>query len=184
MKKGCLVLAAVLLIVALLAVFAGPPLVESGLKLLYPRPYGEIVERESSEFDLDQDLVYAVIRTESGFDEDAESHAGACGLMQLTPQTFQWIASLYPPENGGEDLLDPGDNIHCGCALLRLLLDQYGGLDVALCAYNAGMGNVSEWLGRGEYSHDGKSLHTIPYPETDAYVEKVKKTMEWYGKLY
>lgn len=184
MKRWGIVLTAVLLIVAVLGIFAGPRLAEHGMKLLYPRPYGEIVGREAAEFDLDMDLVYAVIRTESRFREKAESRAGAKGLMQLTPATFQWIGSLHPPENGGEDVFDPSDNIHCGCALLRLLLDQYGSLDVALCAYNAGMGNVSEWLKKEQYSHDGESLHTIPYPETDNYVKRVKKAMERYKQLY
>ncbi len=184
MKKAFLTLAAILLTIALLGFFAGPALVEHGLKLLYPRPYGALVDRESAEFDLDSDLVYAVMKTESGFRENAQSHAGARGLMQLTPATFEWIASLYPPENGGENLEDPGDNIHCGCALLRLLLNQYGSLEVALCAYNAGMGNVSGWLQEETYSSDGKTLHTIPYPEPKSYVEKVKKAMERYERLY
>jgi len=63
-------------------------------------------------------------------------------------------------------------------------LDKYGSLDVALCAYNAGMGNVASWLEQEKYSSDGESLHTIPYPETDSYVKKVKKAMENYEKLY
>lgn len=184
MRKGGLALTAALLVVALLGIFAGPSLVKTGWRLLYPRPYEELVGREAREFSLNQSLIYAVMRTESGFESDAESHAGAKGLMQLTPATFQWISSLYPPENGGEDVLDPEDNIHCGCALLRLLLDQYGSLDVALCAYNAGMGNVASWLEQEKYSTDGESLHTIPYPETDSYVKKVKKAMENYEKLY
>ena len=104
--------------------------------------------------------------------------------MQLTQETFDWIASLYPTEDGGADVFQPEDNIHCGCALLRLLLDQYGSLEVALAAYNAGMGNVSQWLESGDYSHDGETLHTIPYPETDANVEKVQRAYEIYRKLY
>ncbi len=185
MKKSLVILAAVVLLLAAAGFFVGPGLVEwTEKKLLYPKPYGELVEREAGEFGLDAHLIYAVMKTESGFDKDAESRAGAMGLMQLTPQTFQWISSLYPPENGGGNILDPGDNIHCGCALLRLLLDQYGSLDVALCAYNAGMGNVSGWLSQEQYSSDGESLHTIPYPETDSYVKKAKQAMERYEKLY
>lgn len=184
MKKGCFTLAALLLTVALLALLAGPVMVENGLKLLYPRRYEELVSREAAEFRLEEELVYAVIKTESGFDEAAQSHAGAMGLMQLTKQTFDWMASQYPPENGAENVMDPENNIHCGCALLRLLLDHYGSLEVALCAYNAGMGNVTSWLTDGEYSDDGETLHTIPYPETRAYVKKVKRTYEMYQKLY
>ena len=104
--------------------------------------------------------------------------------MQLTQETFDWILSLYPTEDGSGDIWDPSDNIHCGCALLRLLLDQYGTVEVALAAYNAGMGNVSGWLESGDYSHDGETLHTIPYPETDAYVRKVQRAYRIYEKLY
>ena len=129
-------------------------------------------------------MVYAIIKTESGFDPQARSHADAMGLMQLTQETFDWILSLYPTEDGSGDIWDPGDNIHCGCALLRLLLDQYGTVEVALAAYNAGMGNVSGWLESGDYSHDGETLHTIPYPETDAYVKKVQRAYGLYQKLY
>lgn len=184
MKRGRVVLAAVVLVVVLLGIFSGPALMKTAGRLLYPRPYEELVGREAAEFSLDSDLIYAVMHTESRFDTDAESHAGAKGLMQLTPATFEWVCSLYPPENGGGDILDPSDNIHCGCALLRLLLNEFGSVDVALCAYNAGMGNVQKWLTEGKYSHDGENLHTIPYPETDSYVKKVKQAMERYQWLY
>ncbi len=174
----------VLLVIAAVGIGFGPGITKSAMKFLYPRQYEELVEREAEEFALDPLLVYAVIRTESGFREKAVSRAGAQGLMQLTPSTFQWIASLYPPENGGQDPFDPSDNIHCGCALLRLLLDQYESLDVALCAYNAGMGNVGGWLSQEQYSSDGESLHTIPYPETDSYVKKVNSALKRYEALY
>lgn len=184
MKKGCLTKVALVVILVGALVLAGPRLMEAGMKFWYPQSYGEFVEREAAEFDLDPDLVYAVIKTESNFDPQAQSHADARGLMQLTQETFDWIGSLYPPENGGGNVFDPEDNIHCGCALLRLLLDQYGSVDVALAAYNAGMGNVSQWLESGDYSHDGETLHTIPYPETDAYVKKVQRAYGIYQKLY
>ncbi len=184
MRKGCLtcLVAAVLLIAA--GTLFGPKLWERVLLFLYPQRYAQLVEQEAAEFQLDPDLVFAVIKTESGFDPEARSHADAMGLMQLTQGTFDWIASLYPPEDPGAGVYDPQANIHCGCALLRLLLDQYGSVDVALAAYNAGMGNVSQWLGSQEYSRDGETLHTIPYPETDAYVKKVRRAYERYAKLY
>lgn len=184
MKKGCITVVLLAVILAAVLVFAGPRLWEAGMKFLYPQSYSELVEREAAEFHLDPYLIYAVIKTESGFDPQARSRADAQGLMQLTQETFEWIGSLYPPENGGGDVFDPGDNIHCGCALLRLLMDQYGSVDVALAAYNAGMGNVSGWLESGDYSHDGETLHTIPYPETDAYVKKVQQALKIYQKLY
>ena len=172
MKRGCLTLAVLAVAVAVVVVLFGPRLLEGGLRLLYPQRYTELVEREAAEFDLEPNLVYAIIKTESGFDPQARSHADAMGLMQLTQETFDWILSLYPTEDD------------CGCALLRLLLDQYGTVEVALAAYNAGMGNVSGWLESGDYSHDGETLHTIPYPETDAYVRKVQRAYGLYQKLY
>lgn len=112
MRRGC---AAGLLLVGVLALAAvafGPRLVEEGMKLLYPRPYRDLVQREAAEFGLEEELVYGVIKAESGFDEDAQSHAGAHGLMQLTQETFDWIASLYPPEEGTGDIYDPAANLH------------------------------------------------------------------------
>lgn len=162
----------------------GPKLVGQAMRWLYPKPYQELVRKEAAEFQLPEDLVYAVMRVESGFDQQAESRAGAHGLMQLTENTFQWIASLHPPENGGENIFDPTDNVHCGCALLRLLLNHYNSLEVALAAYNAGMGNVDSWLENASYSSDGKTLDAIPYPETAAYLKRVQEAYQRYGVLY
>ncbi len=179
-RTGWWVLAALLLLIAL----AAPFLLRRGMELLYPRRYGEIVEAEAAEFSLDPALVYGVIRCESGFDAAAVSHAGARGLMQLTDRTFEWMVSLSPPENGGADPLDVRDNIHCGCALLRLLLDEFGGEREALAAYNAGMGNVALWLQDPACSADGAVLAEIPFPETRAYVLRVQRSAAQYNRLY
>lgn len=181
MKKALLILAAVLLLAALSA----PIWVDRGLRLLYPRDYRQLVEREAAEFELPTSLVYAVIRTESGFDADALSQAGAQGLMQLTPATYEWICELYPmPGDARSGAFDPEANVHCGCALLRRLLDHYGDRDVALCAYNAGMGNVSGWLQDPRYSADGRTLTAIPFTETRNYVRKVDSAQRMYRRLY
>lgn len=182
MKKAVLLLFLLLLVAA--GILFGPRVYREVMCFLYPRPYYDIVAEEAAQFQLDESLVFAVIKAESGFDETAQSHAGAHGLMQLTEETFHWIGSLYPPENGGEDLMDPRDNIHCGCALLRYLLDHFGDFDAAVCAYNAGMGNVGTWLESAEYSEDGITLHTIPYPETRAYLKKIKEYKQVYESLY
>lgn len=182
-KRGILLgLALILLSAALLLAF-WPGLGEWAAGLLYPRQYREVVRQEAGEFELPEALVYAVIRAESGFDQKARSRAGAMGLMQLTEETFRWMAGEHPPENGGGDPYDPQDNIHCGCALLRRLLDHYGVPETALAAYNAGIGNVDRWLLDRTLSQDGKTLQTIPYPETAAYVKKVSKGWQIYQRL-
>lgn len=178
------IVAVVLVTLAFAAVLAGPSLGEFAMRLLYPRQFAQVVSREAGEFGLEEELVFAVIRAESGFDQRANSRAQAKGLMQLTEGTFLWMAEEYPPENGGYDVFDVNDNIHCGCALLRRLLDHYGDLRLALAAYNAGIGNVDRWLEDSSLSPDGVSLHRIPFPETAAYVEKVQKYRNIYQKLY
>lgn len=150
----------------------------------FPRPYRENVTACAAEFGLEESLVYAVIRAESGYDPNAESAAGALGLMQMTPSTFEWMQTHLGGPYETQALFEPEVSIRFGCGLLRLLLNQYGDLTVALCAYNAGMGNVTSWLSDGACSGDGKTLSEIPFPETRAYVEKVLRYKELYEKIY
>lgn len=179
-----LVILALLGALAIIAALNAPRLESWALHLLYPRKFSDTVAREAGEFDLPEALVYAVIKAESGFDPKACSRAGAHGLMQLTDGTFAWMAMEHPPENGGHDVYDVGDNVHCGCALLRRLLDHYALPETALAAYNAGIGNVDRWLADPACSGDGRSLKHIPYPETAAYVERVAENWRVYRGLY
>lgn len=119
---------------------------------------------------LDKALVYAVIECESGYDIRAVSKAGASGLMQLMPNTFEWVTET---QEGELDIFDPETNISAGCKYLRYLIDRFGKLETVLAAYNAGEGNVSEWLEDDRYSSDGITLKVIPYPETAEYVRRV-----------
>jgi len=184
MKKAIIIVLILLAVVACFFIFAKQSIANNALKVLYPKSYSEIVELKAEEFSLDENLIYAVIRAESGFREEVSSYAGAHGLMQLTDQTFEWISSMYPPDNGGNDIFDPLDNIHCGSALLRRLINYYGELDTALSAYNAGIGNVDSWLQNPLYSKDGKTLIKIPFSETEEYVKRVNENLSIYKKIY
>ena len=152
----------------------------------YPLGYQSIVEPMAAEKDLDPALVYAVIRTESSFSATARSSVDARGLMQLTPDTFQWVRYRLGEEGAaGSDLLyDTWENMRYGCTNLSLLLREFGGEDTALAAYHAGRGSVNRWLGDSRYSDDGDRLSTIPYRDTDAYVKKVLDTRDLYRRLY
>ena len=93
-------------------------------KSLYPIKYESYVESYSKEFGVDVCLVYGVIRTESGFDPEAVSQAGAIGLMQLMPDTFTWLQNYrtnFMPEKliDSSKLYDPKTNIEYGTYLLR-----------------------------------------------------------------
>lgn len=152
----------------------------------YPLSYSQEVERYSKEFGVDEDLVYAVMKTESGFREDVESYAGAVGLMQLMPETFEWLQEDLDGEviYTAESLKTPEVNIRYGTYFLSYLLDVYGDEGTACAAYNAGMTTVEEWLDDSRYSKDGKTLSEIPYNETADYVRKVRETKEMYERIY
>ena len=120
-----------------------------------PRKYMELIERHASELAVDPNLVTAVIKAESNFDEKAVSKKGAMGLMQLTAET----AELYRVD----DPFDPCENIRAGSEHLKKLIDKYDDLELALAAYNAGDGRISYYGG------------IPPFSETKNYVKKVIK---------
>ena len=174
-------LAVVALLGAISFVYSYAPSVLFGS--LYPLEYEEYIIESSERHGVDPYLVAAVINTESNWDEDAESSAGAIGLMQVMPETASNMAdwelvdsSVYDPE----DLTDPATNIEYGCAVLGYLLEYYSGSsDKAIAAYNAGMGNVDEWL------EGGSSLtEAIAFPETQAYLARVAMAQTRYEELY
>ena len=154
-------------------------------KLSYPRKYSEYVDKAARDYNLQPALIYAVIRTESGFNPEAQSGVGAMGIMQVMPETFDWLMDQRG-ETGKytrDDLLNPAVCIDYGSYLLRYFYDYYGTEQAAVAAYNAGF-VVGEWLENPSYSNDGKTLTVIPYPETSDYVDKVEDAKEQYIKLY
>lgn len=152
----------------------------------YPMKYQNEVNAASRNYGVDKSLIYAVIRTESGFDPEADSRVGASGLMQLMPTTFEWLQTYYDGEitMGADKLLDPGINIDYGTKFLKFLLERYESEQAAVAAYNAGFGAVDEWLNDSQYSSDGVHLDSIPYDETSNYVVKVEDAREKYKELY
>lgn len=184
MKKGFVSIFFVLLVLVVALILTAPIIYKHAMRIYYPRQYSEIISETAEKFDLDEDLLYAVIHAESKFNSGAVSSAGASGLMQITDETFDWINGKFPPHSNTPDSFNPSDNIHAGAALLRLLIDTYGDTDTALAAYNAGMGNASKWLADENYSSDGITLKHIPFPETANYVKRVNKNYSKYKKLY
>ncbi len=154
----------------------------------YPQDYKEYVAKYSAEYDLDSLMVYSFIRTESGFDPESESYLGARGLMQLMPETFEWIRyRLDEEENPDMDfdaMYSPETNIRYGCYLLSYLKEQFGDdISVIAAAYHAGAGNVSEWIENPEYYSEGRLIN-IPISDTAHYVDKIQGAYNMYCKLY
>lgn len=150
---------------------------------IYPQPeaYAAYVEKYSERFGVPEELVWAVIKTESGFDPSAVSGKGAVGLMQLTEATFNEISTMRLKEGLEPGMrYDPETNIRYGTYYLSYLHARYGNWDAAIAAYNAGLGNVDSWVGdSGKISGDD-----IPFGETRFYLWKVNRAMEKYTELY
>lgn len=151
-------------------------------KLIYPKQYSEYVEKYAEEFDLDENLVYSVIKAESKFNEKAISHKGAKGLMQVSDITRDWAIEELELEE--VDIFNPETNIKIGCWYLNKLYKEFGKLDLVIAAYNGGSGNVRKWLENHDYSEDGEKLHNIPFQETSTYLEKVKNNYKNYKEIY
>ena len=153
--------------------------------LTHPKDYSEYIEVYAEAYDVPPHIVYAVIDVESDFDSAAVSHAGAVGLMQMTPDTFSWLTHDILFEHLHEGMLyDPETNIRYGTYYLSRLYGRYGDWAVALAAYNAGPTNVDEWLQNPDYADGEGGLAHIPFKETRNYVEKVEKAMAIYDRVY
>jgi soluble lytic murein transglycosylase len=154
-------------------------------ELALPLRHEDIIRQQSADKDLDPSLVAGVIYAESRF-RDATSHAGARGLMQITPATADYIAQ----KSGGTkfeqgDLATPQINISYGAWYLRYLLDRYDGNEVlALCAYNGGEGNVDKWLRDAHVADTAFTLSRVPFAETREYVKRVLDARADYRRQY
>jgi soluble lytic murein transglycosylase len=150
-----------------------------------PLRHDDIIRQQAADKNLDPALIAAVIYEESRF-RDQTSHAGARGLMQITPQTADAIAK----HSGGtrfrqSDLAEPQINISYGSYYLRLLIDHYEGNErLAIAAYNAGMGNVDRWVNEAGGPDAFDHANDIPFPETRAYVANVMETRKDYRENY
>ena len=177
----------VLACVAAVILVTLPPLARKADQLLYPRKYSQQVEQWAAEYGLDPLLVYAFIRTESGFDPAATSSVDARGLMQMTEETFIWLRSKIAPDESltFDDLYDPAVSIRFGCYYLHLCMERYGGdVATAAAAYHSGLGTVDTLLADSQYSQDGKVLDAFPYPQMRRYVQKVTDAYAQYSEIY
>jgi soluble lytic murein transglycosylase len=146
------------------------------LRARYPLHYEQIVRVHARNYELDPALLAAVVYTESKFEANARSDAGAIGLMQLLPETAKGIAV----RTGGakfvfSDLYDPELNVRYGSWYLRHLLDKYRDERTALAAYHAGQANVDRWRAQGL---------GIQFAQTRYYVDKVERMKRVYARAY
>lgn len=146
-------------------------------------PYMDYISQYSQENQLDEALVYAIIDVESKFDPEAKSRAGAIGLMQLLPDTAEWVANRIEIEYDLNKLTEPEYNIQLGTYYLNYLFNLFKSEDHAILAYNGGPGNVSSWLKDEIITNDPKSYQNVPIIETRTYLTRVKESKQVYGRI-
>ncbi len=158
---------------------------EAFREITLPLRHEDIIRQQAREKDLDPSLIAAVIYQESKF-RDQTSHAGARGLMQITPATAEFIAR----DSGGtrfsqEDLATPQINIAYGTYYMRYLMRRYdGNTELALAAYNAGETNVDKWVRAAGGEKQFDRVDDIPFPETREYVDNVLDLRGDYRRHY
>ncbi len=145
--------------------------------LIYPKKYFAEIKKYSIEYDVDCSLVCGIIWAESKFNSDALSVKGARGLMQITVLTAIDTANRIGEKFDEHALYDPDYNVKLGTAHLKYLLRTFD-TDVAICAYNAGEGNVKRWLSQG------KTPQQFDFLETREYLLRVRRAQKIYKRLY
>ena len=177
-------LISLLLILSVILIIIIVNAVKLGVQTIYPRQYVKLVEENAAAFELDESLLYALIKTESGFDKKAVSSVGAMGLTQITPDTFHWLQTKTGETYEDEALFEPEISVYYGAYFLNMLLEEFDNTETALAAYHAGRGKVNEWLADPRISPDGVVLENIPYEDTAGYVKRVMKNTEKYKDIY
>lgn len=173
-----------LLIVVLAALFIRSEWIG---RLVYPVYYMDEIKQNAERYGQDPLLIAAIIRVESNFKENAVSPKGAVGIMQLMPDTANWI--LKQERFGEMTVEDAGQSADAGIRLgtwyVKELRGQFGdSLPVVLAAYNAGPNRVKQWLNDKVWDGSESNVRDIPYGETRHYVQRVMYYYKKYQKIY
>ncbi|MFC5405414.1 lytic transglycosylase domain-containing protein [Cohnella soli] len=177
------------IIIPLILIVLGVLFVQSDWlgKKIYPIKYTEEIKDNAAHYGLDPLLIAAIIRVESNYKVNAVSPKGAVGIMQLMPDTAEWI--LKKDNFGDLTVKDAGNEAGAGIRLgawyMKELTRQFdGSLVISLAAYNAGPGKVRQWLDKGVWDGQEQTVRDIPYGETRHYVQRVMYYYKKYAKIY
>ncbi len=188
-KKPNKLLIFIIVILIFVMILLGP--LEAGTKLMkvmYSKKYENLIEMYSEKYQVDSNLIFAIVKAESNFNVSAVSSKGAKGLMQLMEDTAKDVAkktdSKIDLDTIGEKLLHADTNIELGTKYISTLLEKYNNTALALTAYNAGIGTVDNWIEKGIIKENGEDIQNIPYKETNNYVRKILRDYKIYQKLY
>lgn len=153
-------------------------------RVAFPLRHLDAICTAAADHGVSPHLVAAVVREESRFRTEAVSPRGARGLMQLMPDTAEWVASEMGLDFVLEDLHDPAINVDMGTWYLSHLLDRFDSVPLAVAAYNGGMARVSGWIRDGIWSGCPEEVDRIPAEETREFVRRVLNSHRVYRWLY
>ena len=156
------------------------------MRFVYMWPYQNEIVTYARRNNIDPFLVAAVIKNESKFKPGAVSPVGAIGMMQIMPETGEWIAKQMGLDNYSiHSLYNPGVNIRMGCWYLSELKFEFkDNLLLMMMAYNAGRGNTHGWMTANRWDYAFGEIKEIPYPESRNYVASVLHDRDEYYRLY
>ena len=181
-KKLVIIFIVLILIIIFIVLFK-----DNILRIIYPKTYKEAVTIYEEKYNVEENLIFALIKSESNFNPKAISNSNAIGLMQLMNDTAIDVAKKnnidVNEENSKEELMDIYKNIEIGTCYLSVLLEKYQNKELALAAYNAGIGTVDGWI-QGIIKEDGTDIENVPYKETNNYVRKILRDYKIYEDLY
>ena len=146
--------------------------------------YQEEIYEYSEKYNVDPLLTASIIKVESDYNKDAKSDQGAQGLMQLLDETASHAADLTNKEFYPDKLSDVEYNLDLGIAYYDYLYRYYNNRDLALAAYNGGVGNVDKWIDEGLIDPVDPNTQNIPFEETRQYVTKIDANYDVYKKFY
>lgn len=154
---------------------------------IYPTRYSSYVIDAAAKYNVDPYLIFSIIKQESKFNKNACSNKNAKGLMQLLDSTAEeLVIDMTEITSTNLDLFDGKTNIYIGTKYFRTLIDRYdGNIHLAICAYNAGLGNVDKWkLAKGIYCDSKVNISNIPFKETKEYLVNILNYYNKYVNLY
>lgn len=150
----------------------------------YLTEYSEIVDKWSEVYNIDRNFVFAVIRTESNFNPQAVSDAGAIGLMQIIEDSFDWVSKkTNHADLVFDDMFTPEYSIEYGCFMLGYLYEKYGSYELVAAAYHSGMGEVDSWIASGCVDTEAVDVADFLGSNTRHYVRKIMNAYNKYSEI-
>lgn len=190
MKYNLRRVAAFFLLIALSVGFGF--LFDRGMTAIEKRKYQKpadlvpLVEENAAEFGIPEAILWAWIRTESGFSQSLLSDDGRIGLLQISPEEYAWITETLLGETpaASDVLYGPGTNLRCGAAYLSYLYQRYGVWKTVFAARRAGCDAVDAWLADPDCINAQKGLETIPDRSVAEFVRQAETAIGYYTDLY